>query len=183
MKKELKLSDIKFSDIKDSPILISVVLVVFILAILACSGYYILDIFKIKDNIVAQQEEYQKSCEQIVYLQQVRSQNDSLVAQKDIMDKMLPPTEDVFVVMQNYYTLCDRYNIDVVSLETPEISSAYTTETRITLTVNGTYNNIISFLSYISNLQELHRIDQLIVEEGEEDGLKRASIVIIALSE
>ncbi len=183
MKKGLKLSDIKFSDIKDSPILISVVLILFILAIMACSAYFIIDIFKIKDNIAAQQEEYQKSCEQIVYLQQVRSQNASLVAQKDIMDKMLPPTEDVYLVMQNYYTICDSYNVDVVSMETPEISSQYTTETKITLTLDGTYNNIISFLEHISNLQELHRIDQLVIEDGEEDALKRANIVIIELSE
>lgn len=174
--------NIKFSDLKDSPILISVIIIIFIVAILVLSVYLIIDIFEIKDNIAASREEYKKNCEQIVYLQQVRSQYNTLAAEKDLMDEMLPPTEDVYIVMQNFYTLCDKYNIDVVSMETPVTEYVHTAETKITLTVTGTYNNIISFTDYVANLTALHRIEQIVIEDTEESGLKQASIIIVALS-
>ncbi len=182
MKKELKLSDIKLSDIKDSPVFISIIILMFILAILALSVYFILDIFKIKDNIVAVREEYNKNCEQIVYLQQVRSQYDILAVEKSMLDEKLPPTEDIYVVMQNYYTLCGEYNLDVETMEIPQISATYTTETKISLTVNGTYNNIIAFIDHISDLKAIHRIEQVVIEDGEGGSLKKAGIVIVALS-
>lgn len=182
MKKELKLSDIKLSDIKDSPVFISAIIILFIVAILVFSVYFILDIFTIKDNIAAAREEYKKNCEQIVYLQQVRSQYNVLAVEKDMMDEMLPATQDVYLVMQNYYTLCDEYNLNVETMEVPAISTTYTTETKISLTVNGTYNNIIAFIDHISDQKAIHRIEQIVIENDAEGNLKKAGIVIVALS-
>lgn len=182
MKKEIKLSDIKFSDIKDSPALITSIIGLFIVAVLVLSIFYISDIFEIKKDIEAARDEYKKSCERIVSLQKVRAQYNTLVAEKALLDEMLPETEDTYIVMQNIYNICEEYNVEVVSMETPTVSQTYTTEMTITLSISGTYNNIIAFIDHFTKEKAIHRIEKVNIGEISEKSIRQADVIIVALS-
>lgn len=182
MNKDIKLSDIKFSDIKDSPALITAIISLFIIAVLALSIFYISDIFKIKGEIEIARDEYKQNCERIVSLQKVRAQYNTLAAEKEMLDEMLPETADVYIVMQHIYDLCDEYNVEVVSMDTPVLSATYTTETSITLSISGTYNNIISFIDHFTREKAIHRVEKVNIGDFAENSVRQADIVIVALS-
>lgn len=182
MNKNLKLSDIKFSDIKDSPILITAIISLFIVAVLALSVFYIADIFKIKGEIEVVREEYKKNCERIVSLQKVRAQYNELSAEKAMLDEKLPETEDVYIVMQNMFDLCDEYNVKIVAFGTPTIAATYTTETRIEISISGTYNNIIAFIDHFTKEKAIHRVEKVNIGDLSEQNTRQADIVIVALS-
>lgn len=99
-----------------------------------------------------------------------------------MLDEMLPETADVYIVMQHIYDLCDEYNVEVVSMDTPVLSATYTTETSITLSISGTYNNIISFIDHFTREKAIHRVEKVNIGDMAENSIRQADIVIVALS-
>lgn len=176
-------TNINFSELKNSPVFYAVVITLFIVIVLAFSIYLVLDIFSLRSNIIEVRETYENNCKQIQELQQIYVQYNTLSAEKDVMDRMLPSQRDVYEVMDEVYNECDKYNLTVTEFETPVVTSAYTTEMAISLTVEGTYDDIIMFTEYYSELEQIHRIEQLTLKDSEEnEGLKTAQIKIVELS-
>ena len=177
MKKE-----ISFADIKNSPYLIVTVLAIFVIGAIAASVYMTKDILGAKEAIASLNEEYVANCDKVAYLQTLQAQADQLQAEKDMFDEILPETSDVHQLVDEFNTTCRRFNLSVEVFGTPTVVVNAVTETEMTMTVKGTYDNIIAFTDYYANQTALHRVERLNISSVEGESAKTAEIIITVLS-
>ncbi len=165
----MKGKKIDLKDIKNSPYTSAVALVLVMLLVIAIIVYFIIGIFQTKDEIVAVRESYQKNLQEIAVLEELRAQSQKAEAQLEVYKGILPDElGDVFVLQEKVVETCENFGLEVLAIEVTQVP-AQTQETTFVFNVQGTFENIHSYMAYISGLEQMHRFDAASITKSEED--------------
>ena len=177
MKKNI---NINFKDIKNSPYATAVILVLIILLVIAAISYLIYDIVQTKEQIVQVRASYEENLKEIAVLEELRAQSKKAEKQLQIYKGILPDDlGDVYVLQEKQITTCENFGLEVVSVEVTQVP-ALTQETTFVINVKGSFENIHSYMSYISTLEQIHRFDTItMVKSGD---VYEATITLAVLS-
>lgn len=177
MKKNI---NINFKDIKNSPYATAVILVLVILLVIAAISYLIYDIVQTKEQIVQVRASYEENLKEIAVLEELRAQSKKAEKQLQIYKGILPDDlGDVYVLQEKQITTCENFGLEVVSVEVTQVP-ALTQETTFVINVKGSFENIHSYMSYISTLEQIHRFDTItMVKSGD---VYEATITLAVLS-
>ncbi len=157
----MKGKKIDFKDIKNSPYTSAVGLVLVMLLIVGVIVYFILGIFQTKDEIVITRESYKKNLQEIAVLEELRAQSEKAEAQLEIYKGILPDgLGDVYMLQEDVVATCKNFGLTVESVDVSQVP-AQTQETIFVLNVKGTFENIHSYMTYISSLTQVHRFDSV----------------------
>ena len=165
MKKDIK---IDFKDIKNSPYTVAVALVLVILLVIAAVAYLIYDITQIKTQIVDVRASYEANLKEIAVLEELRAQSEKAEQQLEIYKGILPDDlGDVYILQENQIKICENFGLEVTSVEVTQVP-ALTQETIFVFNVKGTFENIHSYMSYMTTLEQIHRFDTItLVKSGD----------------
>lgn len=165
----MKGKKINLDDIKHSPYTSAVGLVLVMLLIIAIIVYFILGIFQTKEDIVAVRESYKKNLQEIAILEELRAQSEKAEAQLEIYKGILPDNlGDVYILQEDVVKTCKNFGLTVSTIEVTQVP-AQTQETIFVFNVSGTFENLHSYLAYISELEQMHRFDAISITKGEGD--------------
>lgn len=165
----MKGKKINLDDIKHSPYTSAFGLVLVMLLIIAIIVYFILGIFQTKDEIVAVRESYKKNLQEIAILEELRAQSEKAEAQLEVYKGILPDDlGDVYILQEDVIETCKNFGLSVSSIEVTQVP-AQTQETIFVFNVSGTFENIYSYMAYISELEQMHRFDAISINKAEED--------------
>lgn len=163
----MKGKKINLDDIKHSPYTSAVGLGLVMLLVVAAIVYFILGIFQTKDDIVAARESYKKNLQEIAILEELRAQSEKAEAQLEIYKGILPDDlGDVYILQEDVIEACKNFGLTVSSIEVSQVP-AQTQETTFIYNVSGTFENIYSYMAYISSLEQMHRFDAVTLVKGE----------------
>ncbi len=175
----MKGKKIDLKDIKNSPYTSAVALVLVMLLVVAIIVYFILGIFQTKDEIVAVRESYQKNLQEIAILEELRAQSEKAEAQLEVYKGILPDElGDVYILQEEVINTCRNFGLEVSTIEVTQIP-AQTQETTFVFNVQGTFENLHSYMVYISELEQMHRFDALSLTKAEGD--KYAATISLAI--
>lgn len=175
----MKGKKIDLKEIKNSPYTSAVALVLVMLLIVAVIVYLVLGIFQTKDEIVAVRESYQKNLQEIAVLEELRAQSEKAEAQLEVYKGILPDElGDVYILQEEVIATCKNFGLDVSTIEVTQIP-AQTQETTFVFNVQGTFENLHSYMAYISKLEQMHRFDAVSLTKGEGD--KYAATISLAI--
>ena len=175
----MKGKEIKFEDIKNSPYTSAVALVLVMLLIVAAIAYFIVGIFNTKDEIVAVRESYKKNLQEIAILEELRSQSKKAEAQLEVYKGILPDgLGDVYILQEDVIKTCENFGLEVTDIEVTQ-TPAQTQETTFVFNVSGTFENIHSYMSYISSLEQMHRFDAVSLTKTDKN--KYAATISLAI--
>ena len=181
MKKDLK--DIKFDDLKESP---AFILGCFIFAIVLVVGLIAFSVYTIlgtKADLVETRQSYQTHLQEIATLEELRAQSQKAEEQLSAYKEVLPDNlGDVYLHAEGTEQLCNNFGLTLTAFQNPVEEVSDTKETIFDITVDGTFENIVLFMQYVSTIRQIHRVDSLSLKAGE-DGLYTATIKIAILSQ
>lgn len=165
----MKGKKINLDDIKHSPYTSAVGLVLVMLLIIAIIVYFILGIFQTKEDIVAVRESYKKNLQEIAILEELRAQSEKAEAQLEVYKGILPDNlGDVYILQEDVVKICKNFGLTVSTIEVTQVP-AQTQETIFVFNVSGTFENLHSYMAYISELEQMHRFDAISITKGEGD--------------
>lgn len=155
----MKGKKINLEDIKNSPYTSAVALILVMLLIVAIIAYFIVGIFNTKDSIVAVRESYKKNLQEIAILEELRSQSKKAEAQLEVYKGILPDgLGDVYILQEDVIDTCKNFGLEVTDIQVTQVP-AQTQETTFVFNVSGAFENIHSYMAYISDLEQMHRFD------------------------
>ena len=177
----MKGKEIKFEDIKNSPYTTAVILAIVIALIIAGIAFLISDIVKTKKEIVQVRISYQENLKEIEILEELRAQSEKAEQQLEIYKGILPDDlGDVYMLQEDVVATCKNFGLQLSTIEVTQVP-AQTQETTFVFNAKGTFENIHSYMSYISTLEQIHRFDAIsLVKSG--DGYE-ATISLTILSQ
>ena len=159
--KDIKNIKIDFKDIKNSPYASAVALVLVILLVIAAISYLVYDIIQTKNEIVVVRASYEENLKEIAILEELRAQSEKAEQQLEIYKGILPDElGDVYILQEDQIKICENFGLEVVSVDVTQIP-AQTQETTFVLNVKGSFENIHSYMSYMSTIEQIHRFDTL----------------------
>lgn len=175
---------ISFEDIKNSPVVIIVLLSLICVAVICVTVFFAKDIWTMKSELKEVRTKYEANLVQQEYLEDLRDKANTMSIEKDMIDKKLPPTEDVYLLMEQMYDIFDGYSLTVNNFAVPVISTSFTTETTMEFTVTGTYSNITAFCRYFTDSEQLYRFEAFSLADSVQSDahLKQATITLVKLS-
>ena len=165
----MKGKKINLEDIKNSPYTSAVALVLVMLLIVAAIAYFVVGIFDTKDEIVAVRESYKKNLQEIAILEELRSQSKKAEAQLEVYKGILPDClGDVYLLQEDVIETCENFGLEVTDIEVAQ-APAQTQETTFVFNVSGTFENIHSYMAYISGLEQMHRFDAVSLTKADKN--------------
>lgn len=180
----MKGKKIDIKDITNSPYFVAVLLVLVIALVITGIVFIILDITKTKDKIVETREAYQLNLQEIAVLEELRAQSEKAEQQLEIYKGILPDgLGDVYILQEDVIKTCKNFGLEVTSIEVTQ-APAQTQETTFVFNVNGSFSGIYEYMKYVSNLEQVHRIDALSLAQGDaKEGGYTATISLAILSQ
>lgn len=165
----MKGKEIKFEDIKNSPYTTAVILVLIILLVIAGISFLIYDIVQTKNEIVEVRASYQENLKEIAILEELRAQSEKAEQQLEVYKGILPDElGDVYMLQEDVVATCKNFGLELSAIEVAQVP-AQTQETVFVFNAKGTFENIHSYMSYISTLEQIHRFDAIsLVKSGDE---------------
>lgn len=181
MNKDLK--DIKFEDLKESPAFILGCFIFAIVLVIGLIAFSIYSILGTKSELVEVRQSYQTHLQEIATLEELRAQSQKAEEQLSAYKEVLPDNlGDIYLHAEGTERLCNNFGLKLVSFQDPVEESADTKETVFNVTVEGTFENIVLFMQYVSTLRQIHRVDSLSLSAAE-DGVYTANLKIVILSQ
>ena len=181
MNKDLK--DIKFEDLKESPAFILGCFIFAIVLVIGLIAFSIYSILGTKAELVEVRQSYQTHLQEIATLEELRAQSQKAEEQLSAYKEVLPDNlGDIYLHAEGTERLCNNFGLKLTSFQDPVEESADTKETVFNLTVEGTFENIVLFMQYVSTLRQIHRVDSLSLKAAE-DGVYTANLKIVILSQ
>lgn len=165
----MKGKKINLDDIKNSPYTSAVGLGLVMLLVIAIIAYFIFGIFQTKEDIVAVRESYKKNLQEIAILEELRAQSEKAEAQLEVYKGILPDgLGDVYILQEEVVKTCKNFGLTVSTIEVTQVP-AQTQETIFVYNVSGTFENLHSYMAYISELEQMHRFDAVSIVKGDGD--------------
>ena len=165
----MKGKKINLEDIKKSPYTSAVALFLVMLLIIAAIVYFIVGIFDTKEEIVAVRESYKKNLQEIAVLEELRSQSKKAEAQLEVYKGILPDNlGDVYILQEDVIKTCENFGLEVADIEVTQVP-AQTQETTFVFNVSGAFENIHSYMAYISSLEQMHRFDAVSLTKADKN--------------
>lgn len=181
MNKDLK--DIKFEDLKESPSFILGCYIFAALVVVGIIAFSIYSIIGIKADLVTTRQSYQTHLQEIATLEELRAQSQKAEEQLSAYKEVLPDSlGDIYLHAENTEQLCNNFGLKLVSFQDPVEETADTKETKFNLTVEGTFEDIVLFMQYVSTLRQIHRVDSIKLSAAD-GGLYTATLSIAILSQ
>ncbi len=180
----MKGKKIEVKDITNSPYFVAVLLVLVIALVVTGIVFIILDITETKEKIVETREAYQMNLQEIAVLEELRAQSEKAEQQLEIYKGILPDgLGDVYILQEDVIKTCKNFGLEVTSIEVTQVP-AQTQETTFVFNVKGSFSGIYEYMKYVSNLEQVHRIDSFSLAEGEKnEGGYVATISLAVLSQ
>ncbi len=165
----MKGKNITFENIKNSPYTTAVILVLIILLVIAGIAFLIYDIVQTKEEIVDVRASYQENLKEIAILEELRAQSEKAEQQLEVYKGILPDElGDVYMLQEDVVATCKNFGLELSAIEVTQVP-AQTQETVFVFNAKGTFENIHSYMSYISTLEQIHRFDAIsLVKSGDE---------------
>lgn len=165
----MKNKNINFEDIKNSPYTIAVILVLVILLVIAGISFLVYDIVQTKNEIVQVRASYEENLKEIAVLEELRAQSEKAEAQLEVYKGILPDElGDVYLLQEDVVATCENFGLELSAIEVTQVP-AQTQETTFVFNAKGTFENIHSYMAYISTLEQIHRFDAIsLVKTGDE---------------
>lgn len=163
----MKGKNINLEDIKNSPYTTAVILAVIIALVIAGIAFFINDIIKTKEEIVQVRISYQENLKEIAILEELRAQSEKAEQQLEIYKGILPDSlGDVYILQEDVVATCKNFGLELSNIAVTQVP-AQTQETTFVFNAKGSYENIHSYMSYISTLEQIHRFDAIsLVKSG-----------------
>ena len=181
MNKDLK--DIKFEDLKESPSFILGCYIFAALVVVGIIAFSIYSIIGIKADLVTTRQSYQTHLQEIATLEELRAQSQKAEEQLSAYKEVLPDSlGDIYLHAEGTEQLCKNFGLKIVSFQDPVEEAADTKETKFTMSVEGSFENIVLFMQYVSTLRKIHRIDSINLKTAEA-GVYTADLTIVILSQ
>lgn len=178
----MKGKKINLDDIKNSPYLSAIALILVMVLIIGIIVYFVMGIFQTKDEIVAVRESSKKNLQEIAILEELRAQSEKAEAQLEVYKGILPDElGDVYVLQEEVIQTCRNFGLDVSTIEMTQVP-AQTQETIFVFNVSGSFENLHSYMAYISSLEQMHRFDAISITMGEGDNYN-ATLSLAILSQ
>lgn len=164
----MKNKNIDLKDLKNSPYTTAVILALVIILVIAAVAYLIYDIIQTKNEIVEVRASYQESLKEIAILEELRAQSEKAEAQLEVYKGILPDElGDVYILQEDVIETCENFGLEITTIQVTQVP-AQTQETVFVFNVKGTFENIHSYMSYISTLEQIHRFDAVtLVKNGD----------------
>lgn len=164
----MKNKNINLKDIKSSPYTTAVILALVIVLVIAAIGYLIYDIIQTKNEIVEVRASYQENLREIAILEELRAQSEKAEAQLEVYKGILPDElGDVYILQEEVVETCENFGLELSTIQVTQVP-AQTQETVFVFNAKGTFENIHSYMSYISTLEQIHRFDAIsLVKSGD----------------
>lgn len=178
----MKGKKINLDNVKNSPYVSAVALILVMVLIIGIIVYFIMGIFQTKDEIVAVRESSKKNLQEIAILEELRAQSEKAEAQLEVYKGILPDElGDVYILQEEVIETCRNFGLDVSTIEVTQLP-AQTQETIFVFNVSGTFENLHSYMAYISDLEQMHRFDAVSITMGEGDNYN-ATLSLAVLSQ
>lgn len=180
----MKGKKINTKEITNSPYFITGLLVLVILLVIGGIVFFMIDINNIKASIVETRLQYQENVREIAILEELRAQSEKAEAQLEMYKGILPDAlGDVYMLEEDVVATCKNFGLTVKSVQVNQVS-AETQETSFNLSVDGSFQNIHSYMAYMSGLEQMHRFDSISLSRVNDDGsLYTANITLVVLSQ
>ena len=180
----MKGKKIDTKEITNSPYFITGILVLVILLVIGGIVYFMLDINKIKAEIVETRLQYQENIREIAVLEELRAQSEKAEEQLEKYKGILPDgLGDIYVLEEDVVATCENFGLTVKSVQVNQVA-AETQETTFELSVEGSFSNIHSYMSYMSELEQMHRFDSISLSRNSANkSLYVANITLVVLSQ
>lgn len=181
MNKDLK--DIKIEDLKESPTFILGCFIFVALVVIGLIAFSIYSIIGIKADLVTTRQSYQTHLQEIATLEELRAQSQKAEEQLSAYKEVLPDSlGDIYLHAEGTEELCRNFGLKIVSFQDPVEEAADTKETKFSMSVEGSFPNIVLFMQYVSTLRQIHRIDSINLKTTGE-GVYTADLTIAILSQ
>lgn len=176
----MKGKEIKFEDIKNSPYTSAVILALIILLVIAGIAFLIYDIVQTKEEIVEVRASYQENLKEIAILEELRAQSKKAEQQLEVYKGILPDElGDVYMLQEDVVATCKNFGLELSAIEVTQVP-AQTQETIFVFNAKGTFENIHSYMSYISTLEQVHRFDAISLVKTGDDYEATISLAILS---
>ncbi len=177
----MKGKKIDIKDIKNSPYTTAIVLVFIIVLVIGMIVFFTMNIIQTKNEIVLVREAYNKNLKEISVLEELRAQSEKAEAQLEIYKGILPDDlGDVYMLQEDVVATCKNFGLEITSVNVTQIASQ-TQETVFALSVKGSFENIHSYMSYISGLTQVHRFDSVsLIKESNDVYSANISLAILS---
>lgn len=176
----MKGKEIKFEDIKNSPYTSAVILALIILLVIAGIAFLIYDIVQTKQEIVEVRASYQENLKEIAILEELRAQSKKAEQQLEVYKGILPDElGDVYMLQEDVVATCKNFGLELSAIEVTQVP-AQTQETIFVFNAKGTFENIHSYMSYISTLEQVHRFDAISLVKTGDDYEATISLAILS---
>lgn len=176
----MKGKEIKFEDIKNSPYTTAVILALIILLVIAGIAFLIYDIVQTKQEIVEVRASYQENLKEIAILEELRAQSEKAEQQLEVYKGILPDElGDVYMLQEDVVATCKNFGLELSAIEVTQVP-AQTQETIFVFNAKGTFENIHSYMSYISTLEQVHRFDAISLVKTGDDYEATISLAILS---
>ncbi len=182
MNKDIK--DIKLDDLKESPAFIAGCFIFVMVLIVALISFLIYTILGTKAELVETRTSYQTHLQEIATLEELRAQSQKAEEQLSAYKEVLPDSlGDIYLHAEGTEQLCKNFGLKLTTFQNPVDEESDTKETVFNLTVEGSYENILLFMQYVSTLRQIHRIDSIKLTADETTSLYVANMKICILSQ
>lgn len=180
----MKGKKIDTKEITNSPYFVTGLLVLVILLVIGGIVFFMLDINNIKASIVETRLQYQENLREIAILEELRAQSEKAEEQLEKYKGILPDgLGDIYILEEDVVATCKNFGLTVKSVQVNQVS-AETQETSFNLSVEGSFQNIHSYMTYMSSLEQMHRFDSISLSRVNDDGsLYTANITLVVLSQ
>lgn len=180
----LKGKKIDTKEITNSPYFVTGLLVLVILLVIGGIVFFMLDINNIKASIVETRLQYQENLREIAVLEELRAQSEKAEEQLEKYKGILPDgLGDIYILEEDVVATCKNFGLNVKSVQVNQIP-AETQETSFSISVEGSFRNIYSYMTYMSSLEQMHRFDAISLSRVSNDGsVYAANIVLVVLSQ
>ncbi len=180
----MKGKKINTKDIANSPYFVTGLLVFVILLVIAGIVFFMIDIDNIKNNIVDARAQYQENLREIAVLEELRAQSEKAEEQLEMYKGILPDDlGDIYMLEEEIVKTCQNFGLTVKSAQVNQ-TMAETQETSFTLSVEGSFEAIHSYMTYMTELEQMHRFDALSVSRITDDGKTYlANLTLVVLSQ
>ena len=176
----MKGKEIKFEDLKNSPYTSAVILALIILLVIAGIAFLIYDIVQTKQEIVEVRVSYQENLKEIAILEELRAQSKKAEQQLEVYKGILPDElGDVYMLQEDVVATCKNFGLELSAIEVTQVP-AQTQETIFVFNAKGTFENIHSYMSYISTLEQVHRFDAISLVKTGDDYEATISLAILS---
>lgn len=178
MKNNLSKS-IDFKDIKNSPWTIAVILFLVIVLVITIIVFLVKDIMKTKEELTLARETLAGNVTELASLEELRAKSEEAEQKLKYYEGILPEKlDDVYFLEEKLAELLPAYGLQLNSMEDPTQIQSTTVETVFKFSVSGSYKDIISFMQYMSDCKQIHRIDSAVLST---DGVEYSADISLAL--